>query len=438
MSETTLTWISTVILFLLVIVPYALIVRRKSKKHEIKKNEAISRGQGNPIAQHPRIDESRCIGCGACVIACPETALGLIDGIAELVHPAKCVGHGVCAEACPVSGIKIVLDPARSTAELPVLDDNYQSNQPHIYLVGELGGMALIRNAIFQGKHAIDTIVATTVEKNRDPDVYDVVIAGAGPAGLSAALRAMEHNLKFVVLEKEDSPGGAILSYPRQKLIMTVPVEIPKYGWMKKKEVSKEELLDLWTEIIKETGLEVQCGQKIENISSDGGTLVVESSTGKRYRAKDVVLAIGRRGSPRKLGVPGEQSAKVAYQLMDAKKYEQCHVMVVGAGDSGVEAAIGLSKQAGTTVTVINRGDSFARAKPKNQERILEAEKEKRITVIYNSAVSEITPNEVVVETPDGAKKIPNDFIFVFAGGELPTALLQKIGIGFIQKEKVL
>lgn len=442
MNETVLTVLLTILIFAIVFVPYYLRTRRKSRKYLAKKKEAISLGQDKPVAQHPLIDQTRCIGCAACVIACPEHALGIIDGIAELVHPGKCVGHGLCAEACPVSGIKIVLDPTKSTAELPLLDDQFQSNIPGLYLIGELGGMALIRNAVFQGRAVIDHIVEKmkfqAPAPHSGPRLYDVAIVGAGPSGLSAALQAMERKLDYVLLEKEEHPGGAILSYPRQKLVMTVPVEIPKYGLLRKRELSKEELLSMWEEIIEKTHLRVNAGEKLEDVRKEADIFHVLSSGGHEYLARHVVLALGRRGTPRKLNVPGEDSSKVAYQLLEAVRYKQTRVMVVGAGDAGLEAAIALSKQDGTVVTLINRGENFLRAKPKNQERIAEAESAGRIKIFYNSGVFEIHDKTVIINTEDGSREIGNDFVFVFAGGELPTPFLKKIGIAFAQKERAI
>ncbi len=439
MNESLWTLLLSVGLLLIIFVPYVVIVRRSSKKQQKKRDQAIALGKDKPVAQHPRVDQSLCIGCSSCVIACPEGALGLIDGVAELVLPAKCVGHGICAEACPVSGIKIVLNPTKSVAEIPLLDETYESNIPNVYLIGELGGMALLRNAIFQGKHVIDAISekARYQASKRTAGVYDVAIVGAGAAGLSAGLRAIENELNYILIEKEDTPGGAILSYPRQKLVMTVPVEIPKYGWMRKKELSKEELLELWNHIIIKTGLSVQCNQKLENVTRENGHLRIQTASGAEFLANNLVLALGRRGTPRKLNVPGENTSKVTYQLIDAGKYENGKLLVVGAGDAGVEAAVGLSKQKGTVVSLVNTGDAFPKAKQKNQDRIKEAEANGLIKIFYNSTTKEIKEKSVIIQTTDGDKEIENDFVFVFAGGELPTPFLKKIGIEFMQKERV-
>ncbi len=438
MSDGPITFLLTITLLFLVFLPYLYFTKRKQARVQVRKNEALALGQ-RPVAQHPLIDQGRCIGCSACVIACPEHALGMIDGIAELVYPGKCIGHGICAEACPVSGIKIVLDSAKSTIELPVVDENYQSNITNLFLIGELGGMALIRNAIFQGRTVIEGITETLRKKKINPHSspeYDVIIVGAGAAGLSAALMANKNGLKYLLLEREASVGGAILSYPRQKLVMTTPVEIPQYGLLRKRELSKEELLAIWNDVVQKNSLVVTTGQRVDHITTENSLFTVTTESGSIYKGRHIVLALGRRGTPRKLNVPGENSPKVSYGLIEAVRYKHSHIIVVGAGDSGVEAAIALSKQVGTHVTVINRGSDFSRINPKNRDRILEAEKNKNLVTYYDSGVQEIQEKRVLVKSPTGIVEIENDYVFVFAGGELPTPFLKKIGIEFVQKNR--
>jgi len=436
MNEQLLTLVVTILLALLVVVPYWIMIRRRSRKHKANKELSASLGHGKPVAQHPRINERLCIGCGACTIVCPEKALGLIDGVAHLIHPAQCVGHGICAETCPVSAITIVLDPGLSTADLPLLDKNFESQVSRIYVIGELGGMALIRNAVAQGKQVADTIADQPPQALASPDVCDLIIVGAGPAGLSAALRAMERGLKFVLIEKESSPGGTILNYPRQKLVLTAPLKIPFYGWLKKRELTKEELLKIWKDILDKTGVPVLAGKTLTGVRRQGDVLVAETADGTQIPGRNVVLALGRRAHPRKLGVPGEVSSKVTYQLLDAGQYKNSRVLVVGAGDSAIEAAIGLSLQKGTIVSLANRSDGFPKAKPQNRDRILQAAVQQRVRLFYNAEVADIRPAEVILKTLQGRETIANDYVIVLAGGELPTALLEKIGITFHEKPK--
>ncbi len=440
MNESELTFLGGAVIIALIFIPYMIHTVRKSRANRSKRDESRALGKGKPVAQHPLIDHTRCIGCSSCVYACPEHALGIIDGVSELIQPAKCVGHGLCAEACPVSGIRIVLDPAVSTAEIPLLDENFQTTIPHLYLVGEIGGMALLRNAVYQGRSVIRTIADYIDSQRQDSpkDVHDVIIVGAGPAGLSAALQSAGLQLNYLLIEKESTPGGAILSYPRQKLVMTVPVEIPGHGWLKKRELSKEELLELWNGIIEKNHLQIRCGEKLENVIRDNGQFRVVTSAKNEYRALNVVLALGRRGTPRKLDVPGETLPKTAYQLLDPSGYERKRVAVVGAGDSAAEAAIALSRQKGTVVTVINRGGDFGKAKEKNQHRLQEAETNRYIKIYYNARIQEIREQSVIIIREQEITELPNDYCFVFAGGEMPTPFLKKIGIEFMKKERTV
>ncbi len=404
---------------------------QRTKRARKKLKESVERGLTEPVSLHPKIDPNLCIGAGSCVLACPEgEILGVLDGRAVLVAPTKCIGHGACEAACGVEAISLVFGTERRGVELPFVKENFETNVPGVYIAGELGGMGLIRNAVTQGRQCVDYIQQSL--KRRDPRILDVVIIGAGPAGLAASLEAQKHHLKAVTLEQDDI-GGTILTYPRQKLVMTQPMEIPLYGKVKFREIIKEDLLDLWHDVIQRTGLEIQTSEKVETVERVNGYFKVTSAKGE-YLAQRVVLAIGRRGTPRKLGVPGECSSKVAYRLLEPEQYRRKRVLVVGGGDSAVEAALALSEQKGTDVTLSYRRNAFSRIKEKNEQRIEEAMKYDRVNVLFESNVLEIRREDVLLTRGEETFSLKNDYVFVFIGGVLPTEFLKKIGIS-IQKK---
>ncbi len=402
----------------------------RNVKHEKSAREKLTKatqsGLMEPVSLHPIIDANRCISTGACVSACPEgEIIGIVNGKAELVTPTKCIGHGACYAACPVDGIELVFGTARRGVEIPHVKENFETNVPGIFIAGELGGMGLIRNAITQGGEAVQYLSQNLSKKY--PEAYDVAIVGAGPAGLAATLQAEKQGLRYITLDQDDV-GGTILSYPRQKLVMTQPMDIPLYGKCKFREIQKEELLDLWSTIIKKTGIGINTHEKLEDVQRVNGYFEVKTAK-QQYLAQRVLLAIGRRGTPRKLGVPGEHSSKVAYKLIEPEQYKKKQVLVVGGGDSAIEAAMSLSEQEGTKVTLSYRKEVFSRIKEMNQTRIEKAMKSGQVHVIFNSTVKEIRGDQVIL-TKDGKEGyLPEDYVFVFAGGELPSKFLAKIGI---------
>ncbi|HEY6109387.1 MAG TPA: NAD(P)-binding domain-containing protein [Gemmatimonadales bacterium] len=382
-----------------------------------------------PRAQHPHIDVSHCIGCGACVDVCPEDVLAVIAGKAAIISAHKCIGHGLCAEACPVGAIEIVMASPSIAADLPRLSPQLETNVPGLFVVGELGGLALIKNAVNQGRDCIDTIAQRLTRAGRAPaGVRDVCIVGAGPGGISASLRAVERKLSYVTLE-QDEFGGTVAKYPRQKLVMTSPVEFPVYGKFTKLQLSKEELLKFWNKIHKEAGLAVRTGEKVDTVSrEDDGLFTIVTPRG-RYRSRAVVLAIGRRGSPRKLGVPGEELPKVMYSLLDAEAYTGVRILVVGGGDSAVETAMGLAHQRGNAVTLSYRQSEFSRIKERNAQRLKEFAKSGKLTVIFDSQPVEIHERLVVLEVAGKRRELPNDYVWVLAGTLPPNDFLQRIGV---------
>ncbi len=397
----------------------------------VKSAERGGLSSDGPRAQHPKIDVTWCIGCGACVTVCPEgDVLAVIAGKAALVNGHKCIGHGLCADACPVGAIEIVMAAASMSADMPALTAQFETSVENMFIVGELGGLALIKNAINQGRDCVDVIAqrAPSLRKLRAGQVVDVCIVGAGPGGLSASLRAVEKGLTYVTLESEDF-GGTVSKYPRQKLVMTSPVEFPGHGKFKKLELSKEELLAFWKKAAEKSGLKINTMERVENIQKEpDGAFTIETTKG-RYRALSVVVAIGRRGTPRKLGITGEQLDKVMYSLIEADHYVNNKILVVGGGDSAIEAAMGLAYQKGNKVTLSYRKDVFSRIKERNSQRIRQCIKDGKVDVIFNSEPVEVKEKSVILEVEGGKREIPNDYVWVFAGGSPPNAFLQKIGV---------
>lgn len=389
------------------------------------------RGGEGPLAQHPQIDISRCIGCAACVDACPEgQVLGVIGGKAAIVSPEHCIGHGLCAEACPVGAIEIVMASPRLAADLPFLTAEHETNVPNLFVVGELGGLALIKNAVNQGRDCVDVVAERLAagSETREAGVFDVCIVGAGPGGISASLRAIERGLSYVTFE-QDEVGGTVAKYPRQKLVMTSPVEFPLAGKFRKLEISKEELLHFWQRTVTDAGLRVNASEGVTDIQRGADGMFAVATHRGRYHGRSVILALGRRGTPRKLGVPGEELPKVMYGLIDAEAYRNARIVVVGGGDSAVEAALGLAHQAGNRVVLSYRGAEFTRLKARNAQRLSAAETEGRVDVIRNSRIVTIGVRAVRLEVGGVERELPNDYVWIFAGGLPPSEFLAKIGV---------
>jgi thioredoxin reductase (NADPH) len=413
-------------IFLLVWVPYGVHRNRRSARSRALLAESQRTGMIEPPSLHPIIDPSKCLGCGSCVPACPEgEVLGLIDDKAVLVRPSNCIGHGACMEACPQDAITLVLGTERRGVDIPMVAPNFETNVAGIFVAGELGGMGLIRNAIEQGRQAIDSV--RSLDGIGTGDCLDVLIVGAGPAGFSASLAAKQHGLRFETIEQE-TLGGTVAHYPRGKIVMTAPVQLPLYGKVKLRETTKEALLEFWEDVERRTGLEIRYEERVEGITQDGNGFEVESSRGK-YRARAIVLAIGRRGTPRKLGALGEDLSKVVYRLIDSEQYRGQNVLVVGGGDSALEAATSLAAEPGTRATLSYRGDGFSRAKPKNREKVTAATDSGQLQLLLESNVTEITETEVRIETDGRIESLAVDSSIVCAGGILPTGFLKSIGV---------
>jgi thioredoxin reductase/ferredoxin len=389
----------------------------------------LQAGLTSSASLHPVIDHTLCIGCGSCLTACPEMpghqVLGLVRRKATLISPTDCIGHGACRTACPVDAISLVFGTAERGVDIPHVSPDFQSNVDGIYIAGELGGMGLIRNAIEQGKQAVESIA----KRGRKPPAggYQLVIVGAGPSGISAALAAKAANLKYIAIE-QDSLGGTVANFPKRKLVMTAPATLPIVGKMKFTETTKETLMRFWQQVAERTQLNIVCGERVVKVQHSRNLIEVETTQG-RYTTTALLLAIGRRGTPRHLGVPGEELPKVTYKLVDPEQYRGQSVLVVGGGDSAIESALAVSAEPGTTVTLSYRSASFSRAKKKNRDKLEAAVDEGRIQLLLESNVTAIDADFVELEQNGRTIRLPNDACIVNAGGILPTSFLKEIGI---------
>lgn len=414
------------LLILLTIYFYIRQLRKNSKSVTEKIRIAKEEGLHEPVSLHPVIDVNTCIQSGACIEACPEKEIiGIQNGRATLINASRCIGHGACFHACPVEAISLVIGTEKRGVDLPHVKQDFETNVPGIFIAGELGGMGLIKNSVEQGRQAVNNIVRA-LPKTRHTD-YDLVIIGAGPAGISASLEAKRQGLKAITLE-QDTLGGTVYSFPRSKIVMTSPMDLPLYGKVKLVETKKSELLALWEKVISEHQIVIREQTKVEHISISGEHFKVVVQNGEEIHTQAVLLAIGRRGTPRKLNVPGEQLEKVAYRLIEPEGIQGKNILIAGGGDSAIEAALGLMEE--NKVVLSYRGEVFQRIKPKNSEKINEAAAAQKVEIIFNSNVAEINEDNITLSLPEEQMvTVKNDLVYIFAGGELPTQFLQKAGV---------
>ena len=414
----------------IVVIFYVIKHRKKSRETSTKIEKAKELGFHEPVSLHPVVDPDICLGSGACVTACPEKdILGLVNGRATTINASRCVGHGACFHACPVQAITLCIGTEKRGVELPHVSPEFETNIPGLFIAGELGGMGLIKNAVEQGRQAVENL-KRKMKQSKEAN-YDVIIVGAGPAGISATLTAANNNMRFLTLE-QDSLGGTVFNFPRAKIVMTSSMNLPMHGKLKLSETSKSELLDLWVGILAKNNISINEQEKVESIEKVNDHFLVVTNK-EKYKSNSVVLCIGRRGSPRKLGIPGEEKEKVAYRLLEPELIHNQKILIVGGGDSAIESALLLMEE-DNEVSISYRSDKLSRLKPKNLEKINKAISDRKIKLFYNSSVKEIKDKSVILQVEEKQKEIDNDLVYIFAGGELPTKFLEKIGIKIDKK----
>lgn len=413
---------------------YLYLRRKKKESDRVDQKIRIAKetGMHEPVSLHPYVDINSCIATGACIAACPEKdILGIRNGKATIINASQCIGHGACFHACPTEAISLKIGTEKRGVDLPHVNKTFETNVPGIFIAGELGGMGLIRNAVEQGKQATENLVHAARRKSQAS--YELIIVGAGPAGISAALSAKKYSLRFLILE-QDTLGGAVFTYPRSKIVMTSPMDLPLYGKIKLFETTKTELLSLWQSLLKKHEINLRENTKVETITKSGEYFTIVTTSGEQITTNTVLLAIGRRGSPRKLNIPGEMKEKVAYRLLDGEEITGKKIMVVGGGDSAVESALLLSGK--NNVILSYRNEVFNRIKPANAQALEEAAAKSKLELRQGTHLIEIQDSHVILALSDGGKAemIPNDLVYIFAGGELPVNFLEKAGITITRK----
>jgi thioredoxin reductase (NADPH) len=423
------------LVFILCITVVAIYLRKKSKASKIVEEKikiAKETGLNEPVSLHPYIDVNSCIQTGACISACPEhDILGIRNGKAVIINASQCIGHGACFHACPTGAISLRIGTAKRGVDLPHVDKNFETNVPGIFIAGELGGMGLIKNAVEQGRQAAENIVKSINKNHRA--AYDLIIIGAGPAGISGSLVAKKNGLKFLFLD-QDTLGGTVYTFPRQKIVMTAPMDLPLFGKVKLFQTSKSELLDLWQKVQKKNNIILQENTKVDSIRSEEEMFKVVTLKGEEYTTHRILLAIGRRGTPRKLNIPGEMKEKVAYRLLEPEDISGKHIIVVGGGDSAIESALLLKEQ--NNVILSYRNEVFNRIKPMNRIALDKAIEKGKLEARLNSNLLSIEDEYIILGIgKDGETlKLKNDLVYIFAGGELPTQFLEKAGIMITKK----
>ncbi len=396
------------------------------------------RAERDPVPVRPllhSINDDRCIGCEACVDVCPTEVLDLVDHKARVARFSDCVQCEQCANACPTQAL--VMYRQGTTPRMltvPELDEHFQTGVPGQYLIGEVAGKPLVKNAANLGRAVIEHIARELAGVPAAAGAIDVAIVGSGPGGLSAALTCVQRKLSCLVLEKEHVMASTVARYPKGKHFMAEPCSARNVSYLPVFDGTKEQLVAAWTQLIAGVELPIKLGEAVETVKrGDDGVFTVKTTVAS-YRARSVVLATGLRGKPRLLAVPGANLEKVQSLLDDPAEFAGEDVLVVGGGDSAVEGAMALA-EVGARVTLSYRGDGFKRCKPGNQKRLAEMTASHRLAVLLESNVVRFTPDAVAITLADKSETtIANQRAFVLIGADTPVAWLEANHVRFVER----
>ncbi|HLN55116.1 MAG TPA: NAD(P)-binding domain-containing protein [Bacteroidales bacterium] len=386
--------------------------------------EAEDEETSEPATLRPSINEVKCIGCGLCVDACPENVISLMNARAHVADYSLCLGHGACFQNCPFDAIILRAGMDKRGENIPHVYENFESLERGIFIAGELGGMGHMKNASKQAIQAVDNI-SRSLRDNHNAD-YDLVIVGAGTAGLSAALEAKKKNLRFIVLE-QDTIEMSVANYPRKKVSGTVTLDLPLAGTVTIKNATKKQLREMWQDIFLKYRIPVQENCKVTSVIRLNNFFNIISADRQNYTTTFLLLTIGRRGSPRKLNIPGENLEKVSYSLSSPENISRKNILIAGSGNPAIQAAVLLSER--NSITVVCPDDQPGRLTPLNLKSLEKAITRGRILIHYKSRLISIDEKSAVISAENGIIKLNNDLVYIFAGGELTSEFLERAGI---------
>jgi NosR/NirI family nitrous oxide reductase transcriptional regulator len=319
--------------------------------------------------------------------------------------------------------------PAGEVERYPEIDDNGETSVKGIYIIGDLTGIPLLKLASESGKKIINTILSEQnfqklKSSNKDDEIYDLVIIGAGPAGIAAGIEAANQKLKFTIIESAQK-FNTIVNFPKGKPIFAEPAVYDQQSALKINDGTKESLLEELENQLTGIDLPIEEGVMVDRIDNKGDHF--ELITKKvNYKALKVVLAIGKSGNARMLNVPGENLPKVYNRLFDPADAKEHDVLVVGGGDSAIETAIATAEYA-NSVTISYRKPAFARPKEGNVEKLIQLEGDGKLKLLMETNVKEIKENSVFIVDKKGKESVlDNTMIFTMIGRELPVDFFKR------------